>query len=520
MILAGAHAGAHELSRFRAEGEAVARLQHPNIVQIHEVGESEGRPFFSLEYVDGGTLDRKLNGTPQPPRDAARFVQTIARAVQYAHDRGIVHRDLKPANILLASADGGSKIEDRKASILDPQSSTPKITDFGLAKLDNAAGDTRSGAILGTPSYAAPEQAAGRTHEIGPAADIYALGAILYEVLTGRPPFRGETPMDTLMMVVTQEPIAPRQLQPKVARDLETICLKCLHKSPRQRYGSAGELGDDLGRFLNGEPILARPASGPERAWRWARRYPVAAALLVGVSLLLAVVTFGSLFGLWHLSRLSGELVRSTAVESAAQETEVLEELNSFYSEAVVARVKKAGVRATSDYATREGAIPLPATLTIDLGDHIREKSPRGMQVRLYSDHPFKNRKDGGARDAFEYEALAALRKNPSEPFYRFEPYEGRTTLRFATARVMKESCVKCHNEHPDSTKKDWKVGDVRGVTEVFRPLDRDEERTREGLRGTYRLIAVAFAAFFVTLSSVVIGVGAWLWRYTRAARN
>jgi WD40 repeat protein len=267
MILAGSHAGAADLARFQTEAEAIARLQHPNIVQVYEVGEHEGKPFFSLEFCGGGNLEKKLNGTPLPPNEAAALVEVLSRAMQAAHERGVIHRDLKPANVLLAE-DG-----------------TPKVTDFGLAKKIGEAGQTQTGAVMGTPSYMAPEQADGRGRETGPACDVYALGAILFECLTGRPPFKGPTPLDTMMQVVADEPVPPSRLNSKVPRDLETVCLKCLRKSPDQRYGSAAILADDLRRFRAGEPIAARPVGRWERAVKWARRRPTAAALLLVVAL-------------------------------------------------------------------------------------------------------------------------------------------------------------------------------------------------------------------------------------------
>jgi tetratricopeptide (TPR) repeat protein len=302
MILAGGHASADDLARFQREAEAVARLQHPNIVQIFEIGEQDGRPFVALEFVDGGTLQKQVNGRPQPPRAAARLVETLARAVQFAHERGIVHRDLKPGNILLSRIeDRGSRIEEEKnrssgdprSSILDLRSSMPKITDFGLAKrLDDESGQTASGDILGTPSYMAPEQAAGKAAAVGPAADVYALGAILYDLLAGRPPLRGESVLDTLQMVRSLDPVPPRHLQPKVPRDLETICLKCLRKESRQRYAGAGALADDLRRFLANEPIAAKAVGPLERGLKWCRRRPTAAALL-GLCVLVVVALAG-----------------------------------------------------------------------------------------------------------------------------------------------------------------------------------------------------------------------------------
>jgi serine/threonine-protein kinase len=239
MILAGGHAGEADLARFRTEAEAIARLQHPHIVQIHAVGEHQGLPFFSLEFCPGGSLADQLAGTPLPPREAAALVAKLAGAMHAAHQKGVLHRDLKPANVLLAE-DG-----------------TPKVTDFGLAKKLGEAGQTASGAVMGTPSYMAPEQAAG-TKELTPAVDIYGLGALLYELLTGRPPFRAETPMDTLLQVLESQPAPPRLLNPKVDRDLETVCLKCLEKSPPRRYASAVALAADLERYLAGEPVQAR----------------------------------------------------------------------------------------------------------------------------------------------------------------------------------------------------------------------------------------------------------------------
>jgi formylglycine-generating enzyme required for sulfatase activity len=271
MVLAGAHADGDDLARFRTEAEAVAALQHPHVVQIFEVGTHDGRPYLSLEYVEGGSLAQQLAGAPQPPARAAALVETLARAVHFAHQRGIVHRDLKPANVLL-TADG-----------------TPKVTDFGLAKrLEGTAGQTQSGALIGTPSYMGPEQAGGRSKEVSPATDVYALGAILYECLTGRPPFKAPTAAETLVQVLHGEPVPPRQLQSGTPRDLETICLKCLEKDPVRRYAGAADLADDLRRFQADEPIVARPVGPLGRAAKWARRRPaVAASLAVAVVSLL-----------------------------------------------------------------------------------------------------------------------------------------------------------------------------------------------------------------------------------------
>jgi WD40 repeat protein/serine/threonine protein kinase len=314
MILAGAHAAPEDLERFRREGEAVARLKHPNIVQIYDVGEHGGLPFFSLEYVDGGSLAKKLGGAPLPARQAAELVATLAQAVQAAHEHGIVHRDLKPANILL-TVDG-----------------TPKITDFGLAKqLDDDSAQTQSGAILGTPSYMAPEQAGGHTRDVGPAADVYALGAILYDLLTGRPPFKGATLVDTLEQVRTQEPVAPGRLQPKVPRDLETICLKCLQKEPAQRYASAKALAEDLGNFLEDRPIHARPVSGWERTRKWVHRRPAVAALLATTAVV-TVVGFVLVTWKWRQAEDAyyqadaasrAEAEQRTKAEEATRQTEV-----------------------------------------------------------------------------------------------------------------------------------------------------------------------------------------------------
>jgi serine/threonine-protein kinase len=267
MVLGGAYAGRERLARFRAEAEAVARLRHGNIVQIYEVGEYAGGHYIALEFIEGDTLAQRLAQSPLPPREAAALVHTLAGAVHYAHEQGIVHRDLKPANILLAAPGFAAEAGPQAAEL------TPKITDFGLAKrLAEDGGRTQTGDVLGTPSYMAPEQADGRVRETGPATDVYALGAILYEALTGRPPFKAPSVVETLQQVRSQEPVPPRRLQPHVPRDLETICLKCLEKEAAKRYPSAAALAEDLRRFLGEEPILARPPGLPARFRLWCRR--------------------------------------------------------------------------------------------------------------------------------------------------------------------------------------------------------------------------------------------------------
>jgi hypothetical protein len=271
-------ASPEDLSRFRTEVEAAARLQHPYVVPVFEVRLEGAGPFFSMEYVAGGSLDQQVQGTPRLPAEAALLVRKL---VQAAHTLGVVHRDLKPANVML-TADG-----------------QPKITDFGLAKLLLGGSEqTRTGAILGTPSYMTPEQTSGQSAAVGPSADIYALGVLLYELLTGRPPFRAATMLETLQQVRNREPVPPTHLQPGIPRDLETICLKCLQKEPARRYASASALAEDLERFLDGKPITARPLGAGERLWRWGRRNPVVATLTATL-LLTFLGGFAAVTSLW-----------------------------------------------------------------------------------------------------------------------------------------------------------------------------------------------------------------------------
>ena len=274
MILAGRLARAAEVARFRAEARAVAGLQHANIVPIYEVGDQDGQNYFSMEFVDGPNLAQVVREHPLDAARAARYVRTVAEAIQYAHERGVVHRDLKPSNVLIDPFD------------------QPRVTDFGLAK--NLAGDselTETGQVLGAPSFVSPERAAGRKEDVGPRSDVYALGAILYHLLTGRPPFAAETLAATLAQVLNNEPAAPRSLNATIPRDLETICLKCLEKDPHRRYLTAKELAEELERFQGGEPIHAHPAGRVEKVWRWCGRKPaLAGSLATAVLLLLAGV--------------------------------------------------------------------------------------------------------------------------------------------------------------------------------------------------------------------------------------
>jgi WD40 repeat protein len=307
MVLSRAHAGAEDRARFRTEAEAVARLQHPNIIQINDIGEHDGCPYFTMELVSGPTLAQACQGQPQPPPSAAALVETLARAIHCAHQQGIIHRDLKPENVLLqpvgdgpeSPGDGNRAVEPGPFFQLSSSMFVPKIIDFGLAKRLDDVGLTRHGVILGTPAYMAPEQVSRKGEMLGPAVDVYALGILLYELLTGRPPFLAESVESILALVATEDPLALRRLQPKVPRDLETICLKCLNKGPARRYASAVDLAEDLRRLQAHEPIAARPPSTWYHWGKFARRHKplvlglggTAAALLLGttVSVLFAL---------------------------------------------------------------------------------------------------------------------------------------------------------------------------------------------------------------------------------------
>ena len=344
--------------RFVQEARAVARLRHPHLVQLYEFGEVPGaggatsRPYLVLEYVPGGSLADLTHGSPQLPREAARLVETLADAIHYAHHQGVIHRDLKPANVLMQRAtDNG---EEQAEGVRGPRASPPrslttdlcaKVTDFGLAKFVAGSDLTRDGDVLGTPSYMAPEQTAGKAESVTTAVDVYGLGAVLYETLAGRPPFAAATVEVTLAQVRQDEPVPPRRLQPTVPRDLETICLKCLEKDPRRRYSSAAALADDLRRFLAGEPILARPLSAAGRAVRWVRRHPTRAALLA-VSVIAALASAGAAVGVLYNDRLQDANDRLEAARDgeAAEKQRALEALDKKERMAALLRVARAGI--------------------------------------------------------------------------------------------------------------------------------------------------------------------------------
>jgi hypothetical protein len=370
MILSGAHAGPADVARFLSEAEAVAALQHPNIVQVFECGRHQDLPFMALEFVPGGSLADRLRKGPLPAKVAAQLVEQLARGMNVAHQAGIVHRDLKPGNVLLTD------------------NHTPKITDFGLAKrVEGGAGPTVTGSILGTPSYMAPEQAQGEGKRVGPAADVYALGAIVYECLTGRPPFQAASPLDTLLQVLREEPIPPARLNPKIPRDLGTICLKCLHKQPLKRYASAEALAEDLRRFQAGEPIRARPVGRAERALKWVRRKPAAAALLA-VSVL-AVVTLFAL-SWFFIAELQD---RTQIAEDAAAD----------------ARLKKKETEAALQKAEDAAA---DAKLKKEAADAALQKAEQTWIASLLSRIGHKE----GPLDQIELDALAELASQASDP--------------------------------------------------------------------------------------------------------
>ena len=312
MLSSGQLAQPEVVQRFRTEAQAIAHLQHPNIVAIHEVGEHDEQPYFSMEYVEGRTLAELVrDGSMAAPR-AATYLKTISEAVHYAHAHGILHRDLKPSNVLIDSLD------------------QPRITDFGLAKWLTGDSDlTLSGQVLGSPNYLSPEQAAGRQAEVGPASDVYALGALLYHLLTGRPPFQGDSLTALLRQVIETDPVGPRLLNPSIPRDLETICLKCLEKDRSRRFGTAQALADELGRFLRGEPIRARPVSRPEKVWRWCRRKPALAAA-VGTVVLVAIMGAGGILWQWRAAVQAQTRAVQERYDATIAEAQILIEQNRF----------------------------------------------------------------------------------------------------------------------------------------------------------------------------------------------
>ncbi len=507
------------LARFQNEIQVLAALsKHGNIAALLDAGAtSDGLPYFVMEYVDGEPVDAYADHHKLSLAERVALFAEVCGAVQFAHQHMIIHRDLKMSNILVR-ADG-----------------VVKLIDFGIAKLTTPELGARTMiettvfSRFMTPDYASPEQVRG--DPLTTASDVYALGVVLYELLIGRKPYALAelAPGEQLAMITEHEPpppsralsqprgraaagekpnakdstsrmraTTPKRLRGLLAGDLDNIVLKALRKEPQRRYATAAGLADDLARFLDGRPVEARPIGTGLQAYRWCRRHPMPTALLATVAACLA-------FGVWHVSRLADQLVEATAIEGAALEAQTLSAVQDFYAKEVVANAR-GQVPVTHRYRAIEGAIPVPASFTIDLGRHLKKSGVTGMSARLYSDHPFESREDGGPADDFEAEALAALRRAPDRPFYRFEPYDGRPSLRYATARVMQQPCVDCHNAHPDSPKQDWKVGEVRGVLQVIRPLDLDTARVQRRLSDTFAamfgvaavlaLLALAFLRF------------------------
>ena len=492
MILMRGAATSEMKQRFEVEAQALGRLSHPGIIQVYDHGEYHGNPFIVMELCTGGNLADLLVRRQVAPQKAALLVASLAESMEMAHRAGIVHRDLKPSNIL---------IKEKVESIDTLLPGQMRIADFGLAKqLDSKdAGLTRADQLVGTANYMAPEQLRS-ANKAGPTADIYALGTILYELLTGCVPFQAPTFMAVMRLLEKEDPLPVSRLAYNCPTDLETICLKCLAKNPTQRYASAADLAADLRRFLAGEPIMARRPGLTESVWRWARNRP-------GVATLALLAALSPLAGVIYIQWLANELVRHTALESVAQQADLLLHANDEYSD-IVKKVRDLGYQITHDPIPEKNKIPLsiPATFIHDIGHRLERSPTSDIDVRLYSEYPFPWRaKEGGARDTFEREALKQLEAHPEQHIHSFEVKDGKKVLRYAIARVLKDSCVDCHNTRADSPKKNWKVGDVRGVLEITRPLMRDENEVRQRVKGPlWAVTLLSCGLIFGAITAVV----------------
>ncbi len=489
------------LSRFLEEAQVTGQLDHPGIVPLHEVGmDDAGRIYFTMRLVKGLDLHQVFKQVRTGSKDwsqerAIVAIVRVCEAMAYAHSKGVVHRDLKPANIMTGRFGEVYVMDWGLAKVVGrPEKEQPSIEDSLRSAVfteraaeggDDDALTTQHGTVLGTPVYMAPEQARGEVEKIDARSDIYSLGAILYHLLAGQPPYLPPCtrlpPTQVLRFVIEGPPRPLREIVPGVAPELAAICAKAMAREQADRYQDMREFAEDLRMFLVGRPVSVLKLSGPQRALRWCRRYPMATVSMLALFL-------GALVVVWRLDSLAHTLVEQAAIDNAAMEADLLQEVNSFYVEAVAGRVDRSHVPVTAAWAATAGAIPLPATFLTELGERVSARAG-DVRVRHYSDYPFKNRGDVPL-DAFQKQALETLRAAPTQPLIEFDTVRDEPVLRYAVARRMEQGCVDCHNTHPDSTKKDWKLGEVRGVLEIVRPLATDEARIRAGMRGTLILVA------------------------------
>ena len=502
------------LDRFLEEAQVTGQLDHPGIVPLHELGiDAKGRLYFTMRLVRGRHLGEvfELARGNREGWSRERILVVLIRvceAMSYAHAKGVIHRDLKPANVMTGRFGevyvmdwGLAKVRGRedRARSAENQPSIVRTGRTASSGSRSGALETSLGTVFGTPAYMSPEQARGDVDRVDERSDVYSIGAILYHHLTGEPPYlhgQAGVPVETVLAWLLEgPPPRVREIAPDTPPELAAICERAMAREPDERYGGMQQLAEELRSYLVGRPVAALPLGPITRTARWCRRNLFAAGLLLAV-------TAGAGYGIFRLAKLGEDMVEQTALASAAMKAQILQDVNSYYSSGVASRVDREHVEVTYDYASKAGAIPIPATFLTELGERISAHTG-GVKVRQYSDYPFQFRQ-AWKLDAFEETALAKLRMHPEQPVYSFEDLDGKPVVRYAIGRRMEPSCVVCHNEHPASPKKDWKVGDVRGVLEIVRPLDEDVARVKSGLRGTL-LVVAAIVGGLVLLSAIGI---------------